>query len=173
MNSQNAEKITIMMSACLLGVKCNFKGGYSYDFTRNSHFWSKLLEKYNIIPICPEQMGGLPTPRVPSELLDKASFVEAGKGIIINKTGTDVTVNFVKGAEEVLRLAKLYNVKMAVLKTKSPSCGVKTVYDGSFSGVLIPGMGYTAYLLNKNNMKVIDEADFCEAEKCTLAEFVK
>ncbi len=160
-----------MISACLLGVKCNYKGGCSYDFTKNSRFWSYLSSKYNIIPICPEQQGGLPTPRIPSELLDKAENISLGKGIIINKEGQDVTLNFIKGAEEILRLSKLYSVQFAVLKSKSPSCGTKTVYDGSFSGVLLEGQGYTAYLLRKSKIKLYDESDFCDLEKCTLSDF--
>ena len=159
------------MSACLLGVNCNYKGGCSYDFTKDSRLWSSLLNKYNIIPICPEQQGGLPTPRIPSELLDKAEIIEQGKGRIISKEGTDVTHNFVKGAEEIVRLSKMYNVQFAVLKSKSPSCGIKSVYDGSFRGIILDGQGYTAYLLRKNKIKLLDESDFCDLEKCTLSNF--
>ena len=159
------------MSACLLGVNCNYKGGCSFDFSKDSRFWLKLCSKYNIIPICPEQQGGLPTPRIPSELLDTAENIALGKGKIINKEGTEVTQNFVKGANEIYRLARLYKVQFAVLKSKSPSCGVKTVYDGTFSGVLLEGQGYTAYLLSKLNIKLFDESDFCDFEKCTLSDF--
>ncbi len=171
MNNSHSEKITIMMSACLLGVNCNYKGGCSFDFTKDDHLWSALTSKYNIIPICPEQRGGLPTPRIPSELVAKASEIELGKGKILSKTGTDVTANFVKGAIETVRLARLYNVQLAVLKSKSPSCGTKTVYDGSHSGILVDGQGYTAYLLNKAGIRTIDEAEFCDLEKCTLSDF--
>ena len=159
------------MSACLLGVNCNYKGGCSYDFTKDSRFWSQLTSKYNIIPVCPEQQGGLPTPRIPSELLSKAEDIELGKGKIISKEGKDVTHNFVKGAEEIVRISRLYSVQFAVLKSKSPSCGVKSVYDGSFNGVLIDGKGYTAYLLNKSGVSLFDESDFCDFLKCTLSEF--
>ena len=169
--ANSTEKITIMMSACLLGVNCNYKSGCSYDFTKNSRFWSYLCSKYNIIPICPEQMGGLPTPRIPSELLDTAENIELGKGIIISKEGKDVTHNFVKGANEILRLSRLYSVQFAILKSKSPSCGTKSVYDGSFNSVLIDGQGYTAYLLGKSKIKLYDESDFCDLEKCTLSDF--
>ena len=169
MNKQ--DKITIMMSACLLGTKCNYKGGCSYDFTKDSRFWSTLCSKYNIIPICPEQQGGLPTPRIPSELLDNAEAIERGEGRIVNKLGEDVTKNFIKGGEEILRLAKVYNVQFAVLKSKSPSCGVKSVYDGSFSGVLLEGKGYTAHLFSKYGIQLFDESDFCDIFKCTLSDF--
>ncbi len=154
-----------------MGVNCNYKGGYFYDFTRNSRFWTNLCSKYNIIPICPEQQGGLPTPRIPSELLNSAEEIDLGKGKIINKEGTDVTQNFVKGANEILRLARMYKVQFAVLRDKSPSCGTKIVYDGSFKGVLLDGQGYTAYLLRKINIKLFNESDFCDFEKCTLSEF--
>lgn len=159
-----------MVSACLLGVKCNYKGGCSYDLTKNSRFWLNLCDKYNIIPICPEQLGGLPTPRIPSELLGKAEDIANGKGQVINKEGKDVTQNFIKGAEEILRLSKVYKVQFAVLKSKSPSCGTKTVYDGTFQGVLIDGLGYTAYSLKKSGIKLYDESEFCTLEKCTLSE---
>ena len=165
------DKTTIMVSACLLGVNCNYKGGCSYNFTKNSRFWLELTNKYNIIPICPEQQGGLPTPRIPSELINSAELIEKGLGKIINKKGEDVTQNFVKGANEILRLAKLYNVQSAVLKSKSPSCGTKTVYDGTFNSIQIPGQGYTAYLLNKFKIKLYDEQDFCDIFGCTLSDF--
>ncbi|MBQ3643590.1 MAG: DUF523 domain-containing protein [Candidatus Riflebacteria bacterium] len=160
-----------MVSACLLGVNCNYKGGCSYNFAKDSRFWAKLSSKYFIIPICPEQQGGLPTPRIPSELLNKAEDIELGKGKIISKEGLDVTPNFVKGAEEIVRIARMYSVQFAVLKSKSPSCGVKSVYDGTFSGVLIDGQGYTAYLLNKSGITLYDENDFCDILKCTISDF--
>ena len=166
----NTDKKTIMVSACLLGINCNYKGGCSYDFTKNSRFWLDLCNKYTIIPICPEQLGGLSTPRIPSELLNKAEDIAKGKGQIINKEGKDVTKNFIKGAEEILRLSKVYKVQYAVLKSKSPSCGTKTVYDGTFQGILIDGLGYTAYLLKKSGVLLFDESDFCDFEKCTLSE---
>lgn len=164
-------KKTILISACLLGVNCNYKGSCSYDFSKNNCFWSSINRKYNIIPICPEQLGGLSTPRIPSELQDSAANIESGKGRIVNKKGLDVTKNFVNGANEVLRLSKMYNVHFAVLKSKSPSCGTKTVYDGTFSGVLIDGLGYTAYLLRKSKVTIYDEYEFSEILKCTLSSF--
>lgn len=167
----NNNKPAILVSACLLGVNCNYKGGCSYDFTRDSRLWISLNEKYTIIPICPEQLGGLSTPRIPSELIATSENILNQKGQVISREGTDVTANFVKGAKESARFAELYNVQFAVLKSKSPSCGVKSVYDGSFGGVLVDGMGITACLLKKMGIMLFDENDFADLEKCTLSDY--
>lgn len=106
----------------------------------------EYLKDYEIIPICPEQLGGLPTPRPASEIIgDK----------VINNEGTDVTSNYQKGAEEALKIAKLLGIKKALLKAKSPSCGNGKIYDGTFSGTLIDGDGITTKLLKENNIEVI------------------
>lgn len=131
----------ILVSACLLGLNCKYDGGNNY-----SEEIDEFLKDYDVIPICPEIMGGLPTPRVPSEVLgDK----------VITKEGKDVTLQFKKGAEEVLFLAKKYNIKKALLKAKSPSCGNGQIYDGSFSHTLVDGDGVTAKLLKENGIEVI------------------
>lgn len=131
----------ILVSACLLGLNCKYDGGNNY-----SEEIDEFLKDYDVIPICPEIMGGLPTPRVPSEVLgDK----------VITKEGKDVTLQFKKGAEEVLFLAKKYNIKKALLKSKSPSCGNGQIYDGSFSHTLVDGDGVTAKLLKENGIEVI------------------
>lgn len=137
------EKENVLISACLLGVNCKYNGNNNYI-----EVVEKLKEKYNLIPVCSEVFGGLTTPRVPSERLN---------GKVINKEGEDVTLQFVKGSEEVLKLAKFYNVKLAILKEKSPSCGFGKIYDGTFSNTLIDGNGVTAELLIKNGIKVIGE----------------
>lgn len=137
--------MNILVSACLLGVACRYDG--------KSKGIEKIIElsnKYNLIPVCPEQLGGLPTPRVPSEKL---------KDKVINSEGIDVTVEYKKGAEETLRLAKIFNCPLAVLKAKSPSCGCGQIYDGSFSKRLIEGNGVTAQLLLENEIKVITEEE--------------
>lgn len=135
----------ILVSACLLGINCK------YDGTNNKN--DKVLEYLKdkeVIPICPEIMGGLPTPRVPSEIKDNK---------VISKDNNDVTNNFYKGAEEVLYLAKLLNVKKALLKAKSPSCGVGEIYDGTFTHTKIKGDGITTRVLKENNIEVITELD--------------
>lgn len=134
-------KEKILVSACLLGTNCKYSGGNNY-----SEEVMEYLKDYEIIPICPEQLGGLPTPRPASEIIgDK----------VINNEGTDVTSNYQKGAEEALKIAKLLGIKKALLKAKSPSCGNSKIYDGTFSGTLIDGDGITTKLLKENNIEVI------------------
>ncbi|MCS7096225.1 MAG: DUF523 domain-containing protein [Candidatus Bathyarchaeota archaeon] len=134
-----------LCSACLLGVKCRYDGGSS----RNEKI-IRLLEKEVLIPVCPEQLGGLPTPREPVELRE---------GRAITKSGRDVTENFVRGAEQVLELAKLFGIEEAIMKQGSPSCGCGRIYDGTFSGKTIRGHGITAALLLENGIKVFSEEE--------------
>ncbi|MDU1911417.1 DUF523 domain-containing protein [Fusobacterium sp.] len=134
----------ILVSACMLGVECRYngKGELKKDI-------EKLLKEHELIPVCPEQLGGLPTPRDPAEIQEDK---------IITKTGADVTKEYLKGAEEVLKLAKLYNCSAAILKERSPSCGCGKIYDGTFSKTLVTGNGATADLLIKNGIKVTGES---------------
>jgi len=135
----------ILISACLAGVNCKYDGG------NNLHpEILKLVKSGAAILICPEQMGGLPTPRLASEIIGENVF---------NTAGEDVTAQFTKGAEEALRLAKLYNITQAILKERSPSCGVNFIYDGTFSSNKITGSGYTTRLLKANGIKVISEEE--------------
>ena len=133
----------ILVSACLLVADCKYNGKNN----RNENVL-RLMEKHTLIPVCPEQLGGLATPREPSE--------KSGERVI-SKSGTDVTENYKKGADEVLKIACLYGCKRAVLKAKSPSCGSGKVYDGTFSGTLIDGDGVTAQLLKQNGIEVQNE----------------
>ncbi len=135
----------ILVSACLLGINCKYDG----ENNKNDKVIEYLKDK-EVIPICPEIMGGLPTPRVPSEIKDDK---------VITKENKDVTNNFLKGANEVLYLAKLFNVNKALLKAKSPSCGVGEIYDGTFTHAKINGDGMTTRLLKENNIEVITELD--------------
>ena len=134
-------KEKILVSACLLGTNCKYNGENNY-----SEDIMEFLKDYEIIPICPEIMGGLQTPRPASEIKGEK---------VINILGADVTDSFQKGAEETLKLAKLLNVKKALLKAKSPSCGNGKIYDGNFNGNLIAGDGITTKLLKENNIEVI------------------
>ncbi len=135
----------ILVSACLLGINCKYSG--ENNEAESVH---RFLEGQFFIPVCPEQLGGLPTPRPTCEIVD---------GRVINENGLDCTELFVKGAEEVLKIAALLNVKKAVLKEGSPSCGCNVIYDGTFSGTKISGEGFTAKLLRENGIDVIsDEA---------------
>lgn len=134
-----------LCSACLLGVKCRYDG-----LSKPNEKIIALAKKEVLIPVCPEQLGGLPTPRAPSEQ----------QGLkVVTASGIDVTENFNNGAEEVLKLAKFFNIKEAVLKQRSPSCGSGQVYDGTFSKKLISGNGVTAELLKRNGIKVISEEE--------------
>ena len=108
------------------------------------------MELYNLIPICPEQLGGLPTPRIPAERVNNK---------VVNQAGVDVTKEYQLGAEEALKIAKLYNCKKAILKEKSPSCGYGKIYDGTFSRNLTDGNGVTANLLIDNGIEIFGESE--------------
>lgn len=133
------------MSACLLGENCKYDGTNNYDERA-----AALSEKFEIIPICPEYFGGLPIPRVPSEIKD---------GRVVNKLGEDVTAQFQKGADDALYIANENNAMYAVLKERSPSCGFRQVYDGTFSKTLVCGNGITADLLYNNGIRVFGETE--------------
>ena len=133
----------IIVSSCLLGLNCRYCGGGALNAEV-----LKLNEEHQLIPLCPEQLGGLPVPRLPNEILN---------GQVINKDGTNETCAFNRGAQEVLSLAKRMGCTCAILKERSPSCGSRTIYDGTFSGTKISGMGVTAKLLHENGIKVVSE----------------
>ena len=135
----------ILVSACLLGVNCKYNGKNN----KNDKVLEYIKDKY-VIPICPEDFGGLPTPRIPSEIKNNR---------VINKEENDVTNNFVTGANKVLEIAKTLGIKKALLKQKSPSCGSGKIYDGTFTGNIINGDGITTKLLKENNIEVITEED--------------
>lgn len=144
-----------IVSACLCGVNCRYDGKSNPDDRV-----IKLLKEGKAIPVCPEQLGGLKTPRLPSEIQKcSAKDVLDGNGKILNNKGEDVTDEFINGALETLRIANASNCTKAILKSKSPSCGYKIVYDGSFKGVLIEGNGVTAQLLIDNGIDVKTEKD--------------
>lgn len=141
----------IIVSACLCGVDCKYNGGNN----KNEKVIEFLKDKeYKMI--CPEEMGGLPTPRVPSEEV----FALDGTMRVMSKEGKDVTVEFLKGAELSLKVAKECDVELAILKARSPSCGKGVIYDGTFSGTLTEGNGVTADLFIKNGIRVLSEDDF-------------
>lgn len=139
------KKKVILCSACLLGINCCYDGK-----SKLNQKVIKMSKKEILIPVCPEQLAGLPTPREPAE--------QRGNKVI-TKSGKDVTKNFKRGAKEVLKLAKLFGVKKAILKQKSPSCGCGEIYDGSFSNRVIRGDGVTTALLKRSGIKVVSEGD--------------
>ena len=148
----------IIVSACLLGENCKYSGG-----NNKSENVIKYLEDKEYILVCPEQLGGLSTPRNPSEIITygnkDGNDVLSGCTKVLSNKGIDVTKNFIKGAEETLKIAKEHNIKTAILKAGSPSCGYKKIYDGTFLGNKIQGMGVTAAILNKENIALLDEDD--------------
>ncbi len=148
----------ILVSACLLGINCKYNGNNN----ENTEVLDYLKDK-NFILICPEQLGGLSTPRLPSEITHGDGYnVLNGNALVLNNQKKDVTYNFLKGAEEALKIAKLYNIEEAILKEGSPSCGSKYIYDGSFSGNKTNGVGVTTALLRKNDIKVKSESEICQ-----------
>ena len=140
----------LLISACLTGVNCKYDGGNNAlpeDALR------ALSEKYRLVPVCPEMLGGLPAPRIPCERLD---------GRVVNREGEDVTAAFARGAEEALRLAREAGCRKALLKAKSPSCGSGEIYDGSFSHRVIPGDGVAAEALRTAGLALFDETTLSE-----------
>lgn len=138
-------KEKILVSACLAGVNCKYNGK-----NNENEKIIQLIKNKDVILVCPEQLGGLKTPRTPAEIKNNK---------VINKDNIDVTKEYQKGAKEVLALAQKFNIKTAILKSKSPSCGKGKIYDGTFSNNLIEGNGITTELLEKNGIKVISSDD--------------
>ena len=135
----------LLISACLLGIPCRYDGKSvkAVDVTA-------LREKYNLIPVCPEIYGGLPTPRTPSERQGEKTMM---------KDGTDVTENYLRGAKAAYDLCVELNCKKALLKEKSPSCGNGKIYDGTFSGTLTDGDGVTSEYLKARGVEIYGESE--------------
>ncbi|MGI6453822.1 MAG: DUF523 domain-containing protein [Syntrophomonadaceae bacterium] len=145
-----------LVSACLCGIKCKYNG---HD---NFHpVFAELVANKKALPVCPEQLGGLPTPREPSEIcLGNGQDVLSGKARVITKSGKDVSRQFLLGAYKTLAIAQDNGIKTAILKSRSPSCGFGEIYDGSFSSCLRPGMGVTAALLANEGIIVLTDEDY-------------
>lgn len=141
----------ILISACLLGLRCRYDGG-----GKPCEKAIALCKGHQLIPVCPEQLGGLSTPRPPAEIRGDR---------VINRQGEDVTAPYRRGAEEARRLCRLFSCDLAILKARSPSCGCGQIYDGSFSGVLAPGDGVTARLLKAQGIPVITEEELDDARR--------
>ncbi len=139
-------KEKLLISACLLGFPCKYDGGTN---TLPAATLSALRESYELVPVCPETMGGLPIPRAPSERLG---------GRVVSREGADVTAEYDKGARLTLRLAERFGCRKALLKERSPSCGAGTIYDGSFSHRVVPGDGAAAALLREKGVGLYGES---------------
>ena len=135
----------IMVSACLLGENCKYNGGNNL-----SEKVMDFIKGHEVISVCPEVLGGLSTPRLSSEIVD---------GVVTASNGRSVDMEFRKGAQMGLSLAKENEVDLVILQSRSPSCGVKQIYDGTFSGNKIAGQGIFARLLTENGYKIIDVED--------------
>lgn len=141
----------VIVSSCLLGKNCKYNGLNNYKEDLVTY-----LKDFEIVEICPEQLGGLSTPRLPSEIIDKK---------VIRKDGVDITPFFRKGAEISLEIAIENGCQYAVLKKNSPSCGCGQIYDGTFSSKLVEGNGITSELFLQNNIKICNEDNYLEKLK--------
>ena len=134
----------LLISACLLGCRCRYDGA-----SKPLPWIAALAERHTLVPVCPEQLGGLSTPRPPSERRGDR---------VVTRTGGDVTAQYRRGAEETLRLCRLLGCEAALLKERSPSCGRGEIYDGTFTGTLTEGDGVTAELLRAQGIPVYGES---------------
>lgn len=144
-----------LISACLLGIKCRWDG----KDNQNDRALD-LIKKEILIPVCPEQLGGLSTPRARQEIQGgTGKEVLERRAKVITDIGEDVTSQFITGAEEMLKVARLYRVKEFIGKSLSPSCSCSKIYDGTFSGKSIKGRGVTAELLMRNGIRIKEEEE--------------
>ena len=141
-------KKNILVSACLLGEACRYDGK-----SKPCERVIALKDTYNLIPICPEVMGGLPTPRTPSEICGE---------LVLMKDGRDVTENYNHGALRALEIARENACTVAILKEKSPSCGSGLIHNGLFDGGLVEGDGITAKLLKSQGIRILGESEITE-----------
>lgn len=135
----------IMVSACLLGENCKYNGGNNY-----SRKVAEFIKGHQVISVCPEVLGGLPIPRIPSEIVG---------GTVMTKDGRNVDGEFRRGAETAFEKAVSEEAELVILQSRSPSCGAKKIYDGTFSGKTVEGQGIFASLLTKNGFRVVDVED--------------
>lgn len=138
----------IAVSACLLGENCKYSGGNNLNEKVMS-----FIKGHEVIPVCPEVLGGLPIPREPSEIVD---------GIVKHKDGSSVDEEFKRGAKKALDIVLKNQCELVILQSRSPSCGVNEIYDGTFSKRTIPGQGVFVKMLMENNVKVLDVEDLTD-----------
>ncbi|NLC71590.1 MAG: DUF523 domain-containing protein [Desulfuromonadaceae bacterium] len=151
---------TILVSACLLGIHCRYDGTAKADVRVKDYLFRKGLIP---IPVCPEQLGGLPTPRLPCRFtVGSGREVLAGAGEVVTRDGRTVTQSFLNGARETLEIAGQCGCRLALLKERSPSCGVRQCYRGE---VLSTGMGVAAALLSEHGIRVFSEEELAELDR--------
>ncbi|QWU17064.1 Uncharacterized conserved protein YbbK, DUF523 family [Paenibacillus sophorae] len=150
----------IIVSSCLAGVECRYDGSHNVlDKIQ------KLARENKAVLVCPEVLGGCPTPREPAEIVGgTGEDVLAGNAKVIDRSGREVTGLFIEGAYKALETARKHNASLIVLKENSPSCGSQMIYDGRFAGNKIPGEGVTVALLRREGFKVISEKEFASGE---------
>ena len=141
----------LLISACLLGCRCRYDGA-----SKVQPLAEALAQRHELVPVCPEQLGGLATPRPPAERQGDR---------VVTETGTDVTAQYRRGAEEALALCRMLGCEAAVLKERSPSCGCGQIYDGTFTGTLMDGDGVTAQLLAQQGIPIYGETQMEELFK--------
>lgn len=145
----------LAVSACLLGEPCRYNATHKLDEALR-----ESVKAQGALPICPEVLGGLPTPRPPSEIIGgDGEDVLNGRARVMDREGRDVTEAFIRGAKEALALCQAAGVQKAVLKARSPSCGAGSIYDGSFSGKCRPGLGVAAALLRRHGIALSTEEE--------------
>ncbi len=149
----------IVVSACLLGVKCRYDGG-----SKPSPEVRKYLKDYTVIPVCPETFGGLERPRPAAELNGCTGLdILRGRGRVVDRNGVDVTDRFISGARKTLDAVRKSGARKAILKSRSPSCGTRLIHDGTFSGETREGMGVAAALLAENGIELLCEDDIVDS----------
>lgn len=149
------DKPALLISACLFGEPVRFNGTAK---TLDAGRLAALADRYRLVPVCPECLGGLPTPRPPAEIANgDGAAVLAGCAQVVTDRGEAVSDAFCAGAAAVLAVAETAGARTALLKARSPSCGSGRIYDGSFTSTLIPGDGVTAALLRRHGIRIVDE----------------
>lgn len=157
----------VLVSACLLGESVRYNGG---DKRCDHHVLQRWFLEGRIVPICPEVAGGLPVPRPPAEIAGGAGGLRVlnGEATVLDDAGRDVTKHFVMGAEIALAAARAKNIRVAVLKEGSPSCGTSSIHDGSFTSTKVPESGVTAACLRRSGIRVFSETELDEAERLLM-----
>jgi len=156
-----------IVSACLCGINCKYNGGNNLN-----PYFLQLLSEGEIIPVCPEQLGGLPTPRTACELAGgTGKDIIEGHALAFNRDGIDVTDDLIRGAQETLSIAINAGVDGAILQSRSPSCGKGIIYDGTFTGKMIKGDGVTSAMLKQHGFPVWNEQEYLlEKGVCSSVE---